>query len=401
MVCLLVIITTYISAIVCSLRRNNSPTLRGNMDFIDQIKRLAEKIPTQLEHIKTEAATRNALVEPFIKALGYDTSDLTEVVPEFGADLDVPGVPKNKKIDYAILKNGKPIMLIECKAHNDKLMDGYKQLFHYAVTTDTRIGILTNGLIYKFYADLNKPGKLDEVPFLEINMLALKEPLVAELKSLVKTSLSIDEMLIAANELKYTGGILAILTEQLTAPSDDFVKIFFQQLCPGRAFAGAAKQQFTNFTGRALKQFIREQINSLLDASAMGTSNPSSISLAAQTNLASTFEEEVKNSQRNSSQVITTEEELEGFYIVKSILRQRINPDRIIHRDVASYFSILLDDTNRKPICRLYFNSSNKRIGIFETKGGEKQETKIAIESLNDIYKYAVQLEDIVCQYDL
>ena len=152
------------------------------MDFVDQIKALSAKIPTQLAHIKTEAGTRNALVEPFIRALGYDTSDMAEVVPEFGADLDVPGVTKNKKVDYGILRNGKTVILIECKHYTDKLNEGFKQLFYYAVASNCRFGILTNGLIYRFYADLDAPNKLDASPFLEIDMQDLKEPLLEELK---------------------------------------------------------------------------------------------------------------------------------------------------------------------------------------------------------------------------
>jgi predicted type IV restriction endonuclease len=364
------------------------------MDFVDQVKSLAARTPNQLEHIKTEAATRNALIEPFIRALGYDTSDLTEVVPEFGADLDVPGVAKNKKVDYGILKDGKPIILIECKHYTDKLNEGFKQLFHYAVATDCRFGILTNGLVYRFYADLDKPSKLDESPFLELDMLNLKEAALEELKCLTKAALDVDGMLTAASELKYVGGMLRILTEQLDAPSDEFSKFFFQQLCPGKPFAGSIKPMFVSFTQRALRQFVRDRVNSLMDASGMGSSGST-----ASAAVAAPVAEVVDDPVGKSSQVVTTEEEMEAFYLVKSILRDVVDPKRIAYRDVVSYFSVLLDDNNRKPICRLYLNNpQSKRLGLFGV-GDERQEEKFSIDRLDDIYRFSDRLRATVARY--
>ena len=80
----------------------------------------------------------------------------------------------------------------------------------------------------------------------------------------------------------------------------------------------------------------------------------------------------------------TTEEELEGFYIVKSILRETVDPKRIVHRDVQSYFGILLDNNNRKPLARLHFNSGQKYIGLFDNPN--KEEDRVAIASLDEIY---------------
>lgn len=363
------------------------------MDFVDQIKALSAKIPAQLAHIKTEAATRNALVEPFIRALGYDTSDMAEVVPEFGADLDVPGVPKNKKVDYGILRDGKPIILIECKHYTDKLNDGFKQLFHYAVATGCRFGVLTNGLVYRFYADLDAPNKLDDSPFLELDMQNLKEPLLEELKCLTKSALDVDTMLVNASELKYVGGMLRILAEQLNMPSEEFAKFFFQQLCPGKPFAGNTKSLFVGFTKRSLRQFIRDQINGMMDASGMGSGSVSAVTAVA----VEALPEEIAIAL-NDKPVITTEEETEAFYIIKSILREVIEPSRITHRDTVSYFGILLDDTNRKPICRLYFNTSNKRLALFDQSSDGNQEEKISIAKLDDLYQYSDRLKKRVLQ---
>ena len=64
------------------------------MDLIDELKKISESIPKQLEHIKTEEATKNAFVMPFLNALGYNVFDATEVVPEFTADV---GTKKGEK----------------------------------------------------------------------------------------------------------------------------------------------------------------------------------------------------------------------------------------------------------------------------------------------------------------
>ncbi|MBD1866113.1 type I restriction enzyme HsdR N-terminal domain-containing protein [Cyanobacteria bacterium FACHB-471] len=368
------------------------------MDFADQIKALAAKTQGILSNIRTEEATKQYLVIPFIQALGYDVFDPKEVVPEFDANV---GAARKYKLDYAIFKDGNPIILIECKNKEEKFADkchAYSQLFHYFAATDARIGVLTNGVIYQFYADLEKAHKMDEKPFLEIDMLNLKEALVDELKKVTKSAFDIDKMVTAATELKYVGGILGILTEQLTAPSEDFTKVFYSQLCPGKVFSPTAKHQFADYMKRALRQFVREQISNLLDASGFTGGTPVQPHTQSSDSSSSTDD---SSESKPANKIVTTDEELEGFYIVKSILREVVDPSRIIHRDVQSYFGILLDDNKLKPICRLHFNTpSNKRIGLFEHGGEEKQEEKFNVEKIDDIYKYASQLKATVEHYE-
>lgn len=59
-------------------------------------------------------------------------------------------------------------------------------------------------------------------------------------------------------------------------------------------------------------------------------------------------------------------------------------------RDTQSYCGVLLEDNNRKPICRFHLNRSQKYIGLFDQ---EKNETRQAIESVDDIYGFAEQLK--------
>jgi predicted type IV restriction endonuclease len=204
------------------------------MDFIDRIRELATRIPKQLEYIQTEEATKNALVMPFIGVLGYNVFDPTEVTPELNADV---GIKKGEKVDYAILKDGKPIILFECKWHKTNLDNIHPtQLYRYRYfsVTECRIAVLTNGIVYRFFSDLEEPNKLDQKPFLEFNMLDVQESLVAELKKLSKDAFNLEEMISSAADLKYTREIKRILTSELNSPSDKLVHFFGTQVTTGK-----------------------------------------------------------------------------------------------------------------------------------------------------------------------
>ena len=99
--------------------------------------------------------------------------------------------------------------------------------------------------------------------------------------------------------------------------------------------------------------------------------------------------------ETHESKIVTTEEELEGFYIVKSIAREVLPSERITYRDVESYFSVLVDDNNRRPLCRLYFNTKQKQIGVVV----DKIETKHKIDSLDDIYEFKDEIIEAARHY--
>ncbi|WP_313033128.1 type I restriction endonuclease [Massilia alkalitolerans] len=150
------------------------------MDLIDQLRTLATRIQNTKSLIQTEEATKNAMVMPFIQLLGYNVFDPTEVTPELVADI---GTKKGEKVDYAILRNGDPIMLFECKKCGADLHINHAgQLFRYFHVTESRFGVLTNGLKYRFFTDLEQPNKMDDTPFFEFDILDFKERDVEELK---------------------------------------------------------------------------------------------------------------------------------------------------------------------------------------------------------------------------
>ncbi|MDE0017049.1 MAG: type I restriction enzyme HsdR N-terminal domain-containing protein [Candidatus Poribacteria bacterium] len=220
------------------------------MDFIEKIRNLSTSIEAQKDRIQTEAATKTVCVIPFIERLEYDVSNLTDVVPEYNADF---GTKKAEKVDYAIFKDDKVIMLIECKPFGTDLADDHvSQLYRYFSVVDARIAILTNGDLYQFYADLEERNKMDNKPFLEFNMLDVQQQWVNELNRFSKSAFNLDAILAAAIDLKYTQEIKRILREQLEAPSENFVRFFLSSVYNGEE-TPAVVQQFTDIVSRVLK----------------------------------------------------------------------------------------------------------------------------------------------------
>jgi len=359
------------------------------MDFIDKIRELSTKIPKQLDNIQTEEATKHAMIMPFIAALGYDVFDPTEVTPELSADV---GVKKGEKVDYAIFSNGKPILLFECKHHATDLSKVHaSQLYRYFSVTEARFGVLTNGLVYWFYTDLEAANKMDEKPFFEFNMTEIKENAVEELKKFSKSSFDLDFILTTAAELKYTREIKRLLLEQMQEPTDKFVHFVASNVYNGK-ITQAVRDQFIQLTKQAFKHLINDQINERLKSAlssdttpTSGTSTPSDISSP-----------DAPGSNEVDVSPETTEEEREGFHIVRAILRECTAPKRVVMRDVQSYCGILLDDNNRKPLCRFHFNGGNKYLSLFDAI----KEEKVLIEGLDDIFKYAERLKSTVAKYD-
>ncbi|MGL5974383.1 MAG: type I restriction endonuclease [Aeromonas sobria] len=364
------------------------------MDFSEQLQSLAKKIAQQSSMITTEEATKNAFVMPFLnRVLGYDVFDPTEVIPEFTADT---GIKKGEKVDYAILKDGQVQILVECKKYSEKLSAKHSgQLFRYFSVTNARIGILTNGAQYEFYTDLDAPNKMDEKPFLTLDLEDIDEHIVPEVLKLTKTSFDVESVVDAAGELKYLSQIKKLLAEQFGSPEEDFVKFFASRIYDG-VLTAKVKQSFTDITKKALSQFLNDSINARLK-SAIGSSVSASAIQPSFDSDPSSDNNNAESSGDEKSKVDTTIEEMEGFNVIKAILRQQFDVARIAARDTQSYFGILLDDNNRKPLCRLHFNAKQKYIGLFDA---DKKETRHPISSIDEIFTFADQLLTATSVYE-
>lgn len=361
------------------------------MDFIDRVNELSARKCTQIDHLETEEATKTALVMPFIQTLGYNVFNPTEVVPEFTADV---GTKRGEKVDYAILHEGKPIILFECKSATTDLDEEHaSQLYRYFSVTEARIGVLTNGIIYRFFSDLEEANKMDSKAFLEFNLLDVDERVVQELKKFAKESFDLENILSTAADLKYAKGIKRIFAEEWVNPSDNFVRLLARRVYSGH-MTQAVRDQFKVITRKAFHEFVSDRINERLKSALEGETNVP----AAEESGTGPEQVDAPEPEGPRSKIMTTDDELEGFYIVKSVVREVVDAKRVFMRDTIRYCGILLDDTNRKPICRLWFNVPEKKsLGLFDDN---KVETKHPLGDVNDIYSFAEQLKQTVLRYD-
>lgn len=338
------------------------------MDFKNQIKQLGERVVKLKDSLWTEEATKNAFIMPFIQILGYDVFNPLEVVPEFISDI---WIKKWEKIDYAILKDWKPTILVECKhwKENLNLHDG--QLFRYFHVSEAKFALLTNGVEYRFYSDLVSANKMDDKPFLEFDITNISESQLEELIKFHKNNFDIDNITTTASELKYSIELRKILLKEISNPSLDFVKYFAKQVYHS-VITQKVSDHFTELLKNTIQQFITDTVTERLK---LALDKESKVN-----------KEEIVDKNIENDKIITTEEELESFMIVKAILRQKIDSSRIFYRDAQTYFAILLDNNNRKTICRLYLNWWKKYLVILDEN---KKEIKNEINTLDDIFNYS------------
>lgn len=352
------------------------------MDFKDQIKLLADRVSKMKDSIQTEEATKNALIMPFIQTMGYDVFNPLEVVPEFVADI---GIKKGEKVDYAIIKDGDPIILIECKHWSADLDPHNSQLFRYFHTTKAKFGILTNGIMFRFYTDLVENNKMDEKPFFEFRIDEMKEAQVEKLKEFTKANFNLDSINNTASELKFMSELRSLIIKEISDPSEDFTKYFAKIVYPSVVTAKVL-EMFKNLVKRSFHQYINDTINERLKT-ALATEQQKVEQIA---------KEELTSNITDETKVITTAEEMEAFYIIRAILCSKVSVSRVTLRDNQSYCGILLDDNNRKPICRLHFNGKKKQITFFDTD----KEERINLNETNQIYEYTSRLIQTVESYE-
>jgi hypothetical protein len=356
------------------------------MEIAERTQALALKIRKQKSAIETEEATKNAFVMPFISTvLGYDVFNPAEVIPEFTADV---GLKKGEKIDYAVSHDGVIQLLIEVKKVNDPLrIEHASQLFRYFAVTNARIAILTNGEVYQFYTDLDAPNRMDAKPFLVLDFAALDETLLPELAKLSKESFNLDSVISAAGELKYIGQLKRVLATQFKQPEDEWVRFLTTRVYEG-AFTQRVREQFVPLVAKATRQFLNEQVNDRLKNALGGPDAYVSVSAEPA--------EVAPQPVDINGEILTTDEELEGYRIVRAIVCSEVPVSRVVVRDTKTYCGILLDDNNRKPVARLWLNRSKKYLGVFDEN---KVESRIPIADVNDIYLHADHLRKTVSRY--
>jgi hypothetical protein len=345
---------------------------------VDLATRILELQKRALEHrevLLTEEAAKTALVMPFLQSLGYDVFNPSEVVPEFTADV---GTKKGEKVDYAICSEGKVSILIECKPSTVELNINHAgQLFRYFSVTDARLAVLTNGVVYQFYSDVERPNKMDDKPFFTFSLDSVKTTDVKTLEKFAKATFDIEKIVQEAGNLKIQSLLRKEIEKEFAEPSEELVRMLASRVHEGR-LTPAVKDSFTKMIASSISTIIRELVNDRL-SSALNASNPA------------TIESEGSEEEPDDDGVITTPEEISGFHIIQAIASKFVDPKRVIIRDAKSYCAVLLDDNNRKTIARMHFNGiTTKYLGTFVGK----DEQRHLLTELTHIYQLSDYIEN-------
>lgn len=344
------------------------------MSFKEDVADLAKRAISAQAVAQTEEATKNAIVMPFLRVLGFDVFDPTQTIPEYVADV---GLKKGEKIDYAVKIGDRIEYLVEAKSVSTSLRDAqYSQLFRYFHTCDANIGILTNGLHIWFFTDLEAPNKMDQTPFFKFDLLSYDDNDLKELEKFHKNNFSIENIQAAASSLKYLRGAMSFIESQWANPDEEFVRLVARNFYEGK-LTGAVVDGLKPIVRRAFDDLFRQRARHKIDVAFDGGAD-----------------DEIPAVDGNK--IETTPDELQGFMIVRAIAAEVVPVSRITMRDAQSYCAILFDDNNRKPIARLHFNGRSKFVTVF---GAEKEGVRHDVERVEDIFGLAKPLKDVVRGY--
>ena len=346
-------------------------------ELLSTLNDLAQRIERLKEQTKTEEATKMSFIIPFFSALGYDVFNPFEFVPEYTADV---GTKQGEKVDYAIIKDGNPIILVEAKHWSENLDNHINQLYRYFSVTNAKFGVLTNGIEYRFYTDLDETNKMDITPFMTINLQNLKENTVNQLKKFTKDTFNVDDIMTTAEELKYINSISEYISKLYNSPSEDFVRFILKEVYSGQKNQNVI-ERFTPITKKAFNLVVNDLINDKLKTAFEDN--------APRVEVAATAEGPINDdvSSEEKSKIVTTEEELQAYYIIKGILAEITDVTNIVAKDTESYFGILYTNNVRKWICRLKL-SNNRKLLICPDVDNPKTEIKYKLTNLNELYNY-------------
>ena len=352
------------------------------MEFADKLKEFCVRVKNLRAKIKSEEATKTSLIMPFFSLLGYDVFNPLEFVPEYTADV---GIKKGEKVDYAIVdKKQNPVILIEAKFCGENLTKHGGQLFRYFATTTAKFGILTNGIIYQFYTDLDELNKMDKSPFLTVNLLSLKDSEIPYLQKFEKSSFSVQCVTAQANELRYNDNIRQFLLKQLSAPDDSFIAYVMSDIYKGRKTQRVI-EDFRPLVKMAFNQIINDKASERL-RTAMDSET---VALETQQEVTKDKPEEKAVSQSES--LAPNLEQLEKFFTIKFLVHDVLGDKSLTYRDDENNLEIFIDGEPQKWLCRLDYFDNCFYINL---PSGDKSCIKRKVRSFDDVYFY----KELLCR---
>lgn len=349
-------------------------------ELYDKLSVLSERIKQLKSQIKTEEATKQSFILPFFQILGFDVFNPLEFCPEYVADV---GIKKGEKVDYVIFKDQKPFIIIEAKPYFSDLSKHESQLYRYFGVTECRFAILTNGITYQFFSDLDEPNKMDKLPFFTIDMENLTDSGVNYLENFCKQNLDVDSIMTTASELKYTNLAKETFKKMVESDNDDLERLIISDFYTGQK-SQSVMDKFRPIVKRAITNYINEKMASKFKQT-LNQSDPDAAD-----------EKEDDSSEDNESSIVTTFDELSSYAIIKSIVRKTIPVNRISSKDTETYFGILIDHNTRKWLCRLIVGKKNNYLILPDEN---KKEVRYPITTIDDLYEYEPQLIEVVNRY--
>ncbi|MEY8234680.1 type I restriction endonuclease [Lachnospiraceae bacterium 66-29] len=338
------------------------------MDFTEKITQFSQRVEKIKNTLTTEEATKTSLVLPFFHLLGYDVFNPLEFVPEYTADT---GTKKGEKVDYAIMQNNDPIIIIEVKTVNTELNAKHlNQLFRYFTVTKARFGILTNGIVYRFFSDLEEANKMDLMPFLEIDLLNLKSHSIIELAKFKKETFNMKGILNSASELKYTSLLKNAIAEQFNEPSEQFVRALIKNIYTG-VKTQAVIDKFKALTRVAIDDYISDLLNNKLKNIISSDVPP----------------ETTKKPNASEKEYDFLIEETAALEYIKNML----NICDVSYKKTSRYAYMHISDSQYKWICRISIRQEN-RLFILHKFNDTDYET----EYLFDEVEQLEQIKDLI-----
>lgn len=377
------------------------------MSFKEDIQKLSVQVRERRVHITNEEMTKQSLIIPFIQILGFDVFNPLEVRPEYIADF---GKKKGEKVDYAIFKDDKPIIFIEAKAVSEDLLNHDAQLSRYFnAVSDVRLGILTNGIEYKFFTDLTADNMMDQNPFLVINILELKDSDIENLTKFRKEAFDKDFLVKYAEELVYTSVLDNSLKELFKDPSDEFIRFLIKDFSNTR-ITNNVIEKFRPIVKKAISDAVLDIVSKGLYQQEIATTKADAEKEQSDNKENDKEIENIEGGEENESKkklVKTTTEELNSFEYVKTILNKSGKDiNNLGYKDTTVYFSIHngnptkwflrinLDNSNKNITTRLSVEDAEKLCKGFKIEQAPKGigESRIIINTWEDIKK----LDDII-----
>ncbi|MBD2607310.1 type I restriction enzyme HsdR N-terminal domain-containing protein [Scytonema hofmannii FACHB-248] len=335
------------------------------MGFVEDLAKLSEKVSSKLAIVTGEENTKAAFISPFLSILGYDITDPTEVKHEYFADFATPTkIKQPKKVDYAIAINSNIVILVEAKCCKQKpeVHDGQLRSYFNAIVT-AQISIVTNGVQYQFFTDLENPNMMDKEAFFTFNILDYNQKDVENLKLFHRDNFDAARIKNDAEEMLYSQGMSELIDKLLISPSDKFVHFLIKELgtvAPKFEFRGSVvNAKVINRFSPIVKRSIQASLLSLITRSVnQEMTHPGETSASVPREQIEINDDDPEIEEKTD--IVTTEEELAAFNKIQAIAKTSAKfKFELQYKDTVSYFGINLGRTTWW-FLRLYLSSSKK-----------------------------------------